>query len=169
MFLSQWHAKNIPIFGLENQMMTLGFREAASQMTMYYCAATVRVPTVGVGAVWYHLPKKLWTIVASYYYYYSSAVCTDVIHDDICFLYNKVIVVDVFYSSFSVSCCTTFHLGEQWSKLGQKCVTMFLSSNLSDTLRQSASPAHYVWFSWFWSQLKMSRNIPMWLHDYIKD
>ena len=28
---------------------------------------------------------------------------------------------------------------------------------------------HYVWFSWFWSHLKMSKNIPMWLHDYLKD
>ena len=27
---------------------------------------------------------------------------------------------------------------------------------------------HYVWFSWFWSHLKMSKNIPMWLHDYLK-
>ena len=28
---------------------------------------------------------------------------------------------------------------------------------------------HYVWFSWFWSYLKMSKNILMWLHDYLKD
>ena len=28
---------------------------------------------------------------------------------------------------------------------------------------------HYVWFSWFWSHLKMSKNIPMWLQDYLKD
>ena len=33
---------------------------------------------------------------------------------------------------------------------------------------QILSALHYVWFSWFWSHFKMSKNIPMWLHDYLK-
>ena len=47
-----------------------------------------------------------------------------------------------------------------------KIVVKHIRHGITKTLPQLT---HYVWFSWFWSHLKMSQNMPMWLHDYLRD
>ena len=51
----------------------------------------------------------------------------------------------------------------------EECIQANFSNLDYPKLLNVTKVAHYVWFSWFGSHLKMSKNVFGWMHDYLKD
>ena len=66
------------------------------------------------------------------------------------------ILIKLFYDLGLISC----NYFSSFKSVTKRIFMLFKSfHDVYNVMKKDSRPAHYVWFSWFWSHLKMSKNV----------